>query len=116
MLRVDTRPAKRNAPRPAWKVEKAFHQWLRGRRCACGGRNPDCAGPVQAAHVPHPASKGVGTKSADRYAIPLTEGCHIHTQHRIGWPAFATRYLQASPIDVADAYWRAWAGDKGELA
>ena len=116
MLRVNTSPRRKNAPRPAWKVEAAFLQWLRGRPCACGGLNPDCEGKIQAAHVPHKASKGMGTKAADRWAIPLSEGCHIRTQHRIGWQSFAKQFLRADPVEMAEAYWRSWKGDKGELA
>jgi hypothetical protein len=117
MLRVDTRPRKRNAPRPAWKVQLAFHQWLRGRPCACGGRNPDCRGKIQAAHGPDPATKGIATKSDDRIAMPLSEGCHLGTQHRIGWPAFAKQFLQgADPREMCLAYFKAWPGDKGDLA
>lgn len=105
------RPRHRNAPRPAWKVAKAYGQWLRGRTCACEGRNPDCEGPMQAAHVPHPQSSGQGTKAADRYEIPLTVGCHLFTQHRIGWPEFARLYLNgADPTKLAEAYWQQWPG------
>lgn len=72
---------------------------------------------MHAAHVPHSASIGVGTKAADRYCIPLTYGCHIDTQHRIGWPEFARLYLGGDdPVALSDAYWKLWKGDKGELA
>lgn len=116
MLKVDTRPNKRNSPRPAWKVQKSYTQWLRGRRCACGGKNPDCAGPIQAAHTPDVASGGMGSKSADHLCIPLSKGCHIDTQHRIGWPAFAKQFLPGTVEQTREAYWRQWTGDKGELA
>jgi len=116
-MRIDTRPRKRNAPRPAWKVQTAFHQWLRGRPCACGGRNPKCSGKIQACHVPHKASKGMGTKSDDRWAIPLSEYCHLNTQHQIGWTSFSSKFLGGwDPLAMAEAYWRSWDGDKGELA
>ncbi len=115
-MKLDVRPRHRNAPRPAWKVQTAFHQWLRGRPCACGGRNPACSGKMQAAHGPDAATKGIGTKSDDRIAMPLSEQCHIHTQHVIGWPRFAKLYLNgADPRDMCLAYWKAWPGDKGEL-
>lgn len=112
MLRVDTRPRKRNAPRPAWKVEAAFLQWLRGRRCAVqhlGG----CGGKIEAAHTPDPASKGTGTKAADRNCIPLCNWHHrLHTGS--GWSAIGLTRDKAQAM--ADAYWREWKGDKGELA
>ena len=105
------RPRKRNAPRPAWKVAKAYGQWLRGRSCACEGRNPDCRGPIQAAHVPHPQSSGTATKAADQHQIPLSYACHIDTQHRIGWKSFAALYLAgADPTELAERYWLAWPG------
>lgn len=116
-MKIDTRPRKKNASRPAWKAQASFHQWLRGRACACGGRNPDCFGKIQAAHGPDPATKGIGTKSDDRIAMPLSEGCHIHTQHRIGWSSFAKQFLNgADPREMCLSYWKAWPGDKGELA
>ena len=115
-MKLDFGPRKRNSPRPAWKVATAYKQWLRGRPCACGGRNPECSGPTQAAHTPDPASKGMGTKADDHLCIPLSEYCHIHTQHRIGWPKFAAKYLPGPIEEVRAAYWRAWKGDKGELA
>lgn len=110
-MRVNIRPRKRNSPRPDWKVAEAFKQWLRGRECACGGSNPACRGRIQAAHVPHKASKGVGTKVADRWCIPLSEGCHLDTQHRIGWPSFAKQFLNGQdPESLAGDYWHLWPG------
>jgi hypothetical protein len=109
LARSAIRPRRQNAPRPAWKVAEGFKQWLRGRPCACEGRNPACSGKMQAAHVPHKASKGTGTKAADRYCIPLSEGCHLHTQHRIGWPEFARLYLRGrDPVLLSCEYWAAW--------
>jgi hypothetical protein len=111
LRRTALRPRRQNAPRPDWKVAEAFKQWLRGRECACGGSNPDCSGKIQAAHVPHKGSKGIGTKVADRYCIPLSEGCHLHTQHRIGWPEFARKYLHGQdPESLAGDYWHLWPG------
>ena len=102
----------RNAPRPAWKVADSFRQWLRGRPCACGGRNPDCDGPIRSAHVDYAAkgtsdAKGTASKVADRWCIPLSDGCH-KLQHTIGWPAFDRKYLPAKAEVLAAAYWQAW--------
>ena len=111
MIRVDIRPRKRNAPRPAWKVEKAYHQWLRGRPCLREG--PDCEGKIEAAHTPDPGSKGVGTKAADHNAIPLCVGHHrLHTNK--GWSAIGL--TKETARDAAASYWRLWKGDQGELA
>jgi len=118
---VNVRPRKRNAPRPAWKVCAAFGQWLRGRPCACGGRNDDCGGPMQAAHVDYagkgtPDAKGAGTKVADRWQIPLSANCH-RLQHSKGWPWFDQHILGGigRGAMMASEYWRLWKGDKGEV-
>lgn len=104
-------PRKKNAPRPDWKVAEAFKQWLRGRPCACGGRNPQCFGKIQAAHGPDKASKGMATKAADRHCMPLSERCHIGAQHTKGWHSFARDYLGgADPLAICEEYWRAWPG------
>ena len=109
-MRVNVAPRKRNAPRPAWKVATAYHQWLRGRPCFREG--PDCAGKMEAAHTPDPGSKGMGTKAADHNAIPLCN--HHHGEHtRKGWSAIGLTRETAQ--EAGNAYWRAWDGDKGEL-
>jgi hypothetical protein len=111
-MRVDVRPRKRNAPRPAWKVAKAYHQWLRGRQCYLEGVGP-CWGRIEAAHTPDPASKGISTKAADHNAIPLCQGHHkLHTDK--GWSALNLTREDARTL--AAVYWRLWQGDKGELA
>lgn len=108
---VNTKPRKRNAPRPAWKVCVAYLQWLRGRQCALVGN--ECSGPIEAAHTPDPASKGMGTKAADKNAIPLCS--HHHATHTAkGWSAIGLTRDKAQAM--AAAYWRQWRGDKGELA
>lgn len=113
-MKVDVRPRKRNAPRPAWKVEKAYHQWLRGRRCAIAGLLGlgSCNGRIEAAHTPDPASKGMNTKAADHNAIPLCTFHHgLHTVR--GWSAIGLTRDEAQRL--AASYWKSWKGDKGEL-
>lgn len=110
-MRIDVRPRHRNSPRPAWKVEKAYHQWLRGRPCWREGMG--CHGKIEAAHTPDPSSKGMGTKAADHNAIPLCQHHHmLHTAN--GWSAIGLTRGTAQLL--AAEYWRAWKGDKGELA
>jgi hypothetical protein len=112
MLRVDVSPRKKNAPRPAWKVATAYKEWLRKRNCAVAGKGV-CAGKMEAAHTPDPASKGVGTKAADHNCIPLCAAHHkLHTDK--GWSAIGLTRETAQAM--AAAYWRLWEGDKGELA
>lgn len=111
LARVNIKPRKQNAPRPAWKVAEAFKQWIRGRSCACEGRNPHCDGRIQSAHVDYAGGKGVGTKVADRHCIPLSEACH-RLQHDKGWKWFDERILGAPGrgLMLAQAYWQAWPG------
>lgn len=107
-MRIDTRPRKRNAPRPAEKAAPGFLQWLRGRECMVAP-HPACEQQrLEAAHVDYAGGKGVGTKVADRWAVPLCSH-HHREQHRIGWKTFERIYL----IDcksAAEQYWRAWPG------
>jgi hypothetical protein len=110
-VKVDVRPRKRNAPRPAWKVATAYLQWLRGRSCMLSSH--ECSGKIEAAHTPDPSSKGMGTKAADHNAIPLCQHHHgLHTRH--GWSAIG--FTRETAQIAAAAYWRSWKGDKGELA
>lgn len=111
MARVDIRPRHKNAPRPAWKVATAYLQWLRGRPCAFSGS--DCAGKIEAAHTPDPMSKAMGSKAADKNAIPACQH-HHHLQTVKGWSAVGLTRETAQAM--AAAYWRAWKGDKGELS
>lgn len=107
-MRVDTRPRKKNAPRPAWKVATAYLQWLRGRPCAADGVH--CEGRIEAAHVDHAGDKGMGTKVSDRFAIPLCAG-HHGRQHSRGWKTFEAECLGGkSAVAIAHAYWNAWPG------
>lgn len=109
MLKVDTRPRHRNAPRPAWKVAEQFKQWLRGRPCAADGYGL-CDGRMEAAHVDHAGGKGVGTKVADRHCIPLCSDHHAR-QHKRGWKTFEAECLGGkSAVALAAAYWSAWPG------
>ena len=110
MLRVNTKPRKRNSPRPAEKSAPGFLQWLRGRECLCA-KTGLCSGKAQAAHVDYAGGKGVGTKVADRWAVPL---CAFHhaIQHREGWHSFDAKYLDGENAGLAAAnqFWRAWPG------
>lgn len=55
----------------------------------------------------------MGTKAADKNAIPLCN--HHHGEHtRKGWSAIGLTRETAQA--AGDAYWQAWKGDKGELA
>lgn len=62
---------------------------------------------MQAAHGPHKASKGMGTKCADQWAMPLSLECHA-LQHKLGWQTFAARYLPGDPLAICASYWFQW--------
>lgn len=109
MLRVDTRPRRKNSPRPAHKSARSYLQWLRGRRCAADGYGL-CEGIMTAAHVDHAGDKGMSTKVSDRFSIPLCLG-HAMRQHNRGWQTFEAECLGGkSAVDIANAYWEAWPG------
>lgn len=77
---------------------------------------------MEAAHVDYAAkgtveAKGMGSKVADRWQIPLSHNCH-RLQHTKGWPWFDKHILGGIGRGemMAAEYWRLWKGDKGELA
>jgi hypothetical protein len=105
-MRVDVRPKRRNAPRPAWKMARSYHKWLRGRPCAVahlGG----CSGGMEAAHTPDPLSKAMGSKAADRNAIPL---CHHHHEMHTTRAWSAIGLTRETAQAMAAEYWRRWPG------
>jgi hypothetical protein len=115
-VRVDTRPRKRNAPRIAEKSAPGFLQWIRGRKCLVAivapvGRVANCDGKIEAAHVDYAGGKGVSTKVADKFAIPL---CRYHhaVQHASGWQTFETKFLGGvgKAFLYAETLWRSWPG------
>jgi hypothetical protein len=111
LARSAIRPRRQNAPRPAWKVAEGFKQWLRGRPCACAGKNDDCGGPIRSAHADYAGDKGMATKVSDRFCIPLSDNCH-RLQHAKGWPWFDLHILGgvSRGLMLSQEYWRAWPG------
>lgn len=107
VVRINTRPRHGNARRPAEKSATGFLQWLRGRPCFIEW-NGDCEGKMEAAHVDHAGGKGMGTKVADRHAIPLCAG-HHRSQHAKGWRPFEDAF-EFDAVKVAAKYWQAWPG------
>jgi hypothetical protein len=125
-MRVNTRPRKRNSPRPTEKSAPQFLQWLRGRECflaghRAGGRglgDPPRRSPVEAAHVDCAGGKGMATRVADKFAIPLCQRHHDEQHGKIGafsnrggWPLFQIKY-GFNAVDVAGDYWHRWPGRK----
>ena len=65
---------------------------------------------MEAAHVDHAGDKGMGTKVADKYSLPLCAAHHAR-QHKRGWKTFEAECLGGkSAVAMADAYWTAWPG------
>lgn len=109
-MRIDTRPRKRNAPRPAEKAAPGFLQWLRGRVCVFAGKG-ECEGKLEAMHLDFAGGKGIGTKVADRYAVPACSG-HHRLQHTKGWATFLSSVAMTKEdlLDGAEVFWRLWPG------
>lgn len=100
------KPRRKNAPRPAEKIAHGYLKWLRGRECLCAGNS--CGGRIEAAHVDHAGGKGIGTKVADKFAVPLCSE-HHRLQHQWGWRRFQQAYT-INAVNAAEQYWRAWPG------
>ena len=113
MLRVSTKPRKRNSPRIAEKSAPGFLQYLRGRGCVFAGSfwlGP-CGGKTEAMHLDFAGGKGMGTKVADSFCIP---GCSVHHKRQTdkGWITFIkeARTSKQELLAAADTFWRTWPG------
>lgn len=121
---INTSSRHKNAPRPAWKANELYKQWLRGRPCyldghrngGCGLADPPRRTPVEAAHVDHGGDKGMGSKASDRFCIPLCQRHHDEQGGKIGpfksrggWPTFELKY-GFDAVSVAAEYYRRWPG------
>lgn len=93
MIRVDTRPRKRNSHRADSERRFPQHlQWLRGRPCLIEGRAGHvCTGRMEASHSDADGSKGMGLKSHDFTAVPLCRGAH-EEKDRIGLLTWQAKY------------------------
>lgn len=93
MIRVDTRPRRRNSCRA--DVDRRFPQhlqWLRGRPCLLAGKAAhECSGQMEASHSDADGMKGVGLKSPDFHAVPLCSAAH-QEKDRIGRKSWEAKY------------------------
>jgi hypothetical protein len=89
-MRVDIRPRKRNAPKIAEK---------------------SAPGKIEAMHLDFAGGKGMGTKVADRFALPCCS-YHHRAQHDMGWKSFMlmAKVRADMLLDAAERLWRAWPG------
>lgn len=105
-MKIDTRSRHRNSPRPPEKSAPAFLQWVRLRPCLLAGGQ--CAGKIEAAHVDYAGGKGMGTKVADRFAVPLC-GAHHAESHNAGIQTFEARH-NVDLLAASKVLWQAWPG------
>lgn len=103
---VDTRPRHKNAGRPPEKCAPQFLQWLRSRRCILN-RTGDCSGKARACHVDYAGGKGMATKVADKFSVPMCDG-HHGEQHR-GWKTFEAKY-RINCLALSADFWLRWPG------
>jgi len=89
----------RPKPKPSLRRRAQHLAFLRQLPCVACGR----AASSEAARVRTGTNGGVGTKPADRYAVPLCTACHAK-QHRIGELSFWST-LRIDPVNVALRLW-----------
>ena len=101
-----TRPRNRNRGRPAEKHAPGFKQFIRGRDCLVGEK---CDGKIEPAHVDYAGGKGMGTKVADSFTVPLCSR-HHREQHQEGWSTFERHYFgkEGYALKASEELWRAW--------
>lgn len=109
-MKVDTRPRHKNAGRPPEKEARGFRQWLRGRPCIFADHG-GCEGKIEAAHLDFAGGKGVGSKVADRYSVPMCSA-HHRLQHNKGWVTFprSMGVTKEQLMLAAARLWNAWPG------
>ena len=107
MIRVDTRPRRRNSGKADGLRRCSGHlQWIRSRPCILA-KVGGCAGRVEAAHVDHAGGTGLGVKVADAHAVPLCSGHHgeyhqrgartFERKHTLDLVQVASQFAHASP-------------------
>jgi hypothetical protein len=100
----------KRAGRPEWKRAEDYGHFLRGLPCACLGKNDWCDGPTEAAHVDHAGkgtrdAKGLGSKVADRFMLPLSRECHRRQTEVLAWPEFQKLLPLKDAEALSGIYW-----------
>lgn len=110
-MRVNTRSRHKNAGRPPEKSAPGFLQYVRGRPCIFHDEG-GCAGKIVPAHLDWAGGKGMGSKVADRYCVPMCGLGHHARQHSIGWDSFmAEMGVTREQLLLGSAkFWNAWPG------
>ncbi len=103
------------AGRPSWKVADEYRRWLRKLPCARCQTAGGTGNPIVAAHVDIAGkgtrdAKGVSSKVADRFCLPLCNACHIEQTDVVGWPEFEKLLPLCDAEALAGVYWTEWPG------
>jgi hypothetical protein len=108
-VKLDLRSRHRNRGRPPQKDAPGFLQFVRGRPCIFADSG-DCQGKVQACHLDFAGGKGLNSKVADRYSVPMCGLGHHARQHGVGWDSFmAEMGVTREELMIAAArLWHAW--------
>tara|TARA_R100001086_G_scaffold248247_1_gene184645 strand:+ start:937 stop:1566 length:630 start_codon:yes stop_codon:yes gene_type:complete len=89
----------------AWRVNRAYREYIRTRRCLFSDLG-ECFGDTQAAHVRIMCTGGMGIKPPDHMLIPMCAGHHLaqHQGHRPtkddcarAWEAWSTWHIGFVP-------------------
>lgn len=95
------KPTKMGCNMPKQIRSAAHLKWIRGHECAAA--NPDCQGPIEAAHVRIGTDGGTSIKPSDCWAVPLCSW-HHRLQHQIGERSFENG-LNLDLLEIAKALW-----------
>jgi len=106
--KLQTKRRHSNAGRPPEKHAPGFLAYVRQRPCILA-HTGDCQGKVRACHWDEAGDKGVGTKVADRWCLPMCDGHHAEQTDRLGWPDFQAKYRFVARA-FCEQLWRAWPG------
>lgn len=106
--RLSTKRRHRNAGRPPEKDAPGFLAWLRLRPCILE-HSGECWGKVRACHWDEAGDKGMATKVADKWSLPMCDGHHGEQTDVLGWPDFQTKYRFGAEA-FCRKLWQDWPG------
>jgi hypothetical protein len=106
--KLSTKRKHRNAGRPAEKDAPGFLSWIRQRPCILDNTG-ECVGKVRACHWDEAGDKGMATKVADKWALPMCDGHHAEQTDVLGWPKFQIKYRFKAEA-FCTQLWQAWPG------
>lgn len=104
--KLSTKRRHTNAGRPAEKSAPGFLAFVRQRPCILD-HTGECRGKVRACHWDEAGDKGMGTKVADKWSLPMCDGHHQEQTDVLGWPKFQVKY-RFNAREFCEQLWRAW--------